>query len=153
LATPATCRSPTRPPTPSCYSGPCTTCRTGGIVAAATIGRYAAPHDLLRERRYAEKRAIADASVATGVLRATYDMGFTTAYLHEPEELPGEFADAGLTEARSYGIEGAVWLFGDLGELLDGDRGLVLDVLRAVESVPSLLGVSPHVITVARREA
>jgi SAM-dependent methyltransferase len=125
--------------------------RPGGVVAAASIGRYAALHDMLRKRRYEEKRAIVDASVADGVLRATDDMGFTTAYLHEPGDLPGEFADAGLTGTRSYGLEGAAWLFGDLDELLDGDREVVLEALRAVESVPSLLGVSAHVITVARR--
>ncbi|MEU6753100.1 class I SAM-dependent methyltransferase [Spirillospora sp. NPDC046719] len=125
--------------------------RPGGVVAAATIGRHAALHDMLRKRRYRGKRAIVDASVETGVLRATPDMGFTTAYLHEADEPPREFADAGLPGARSYGLEGAVWLFGGLDELLEEDRETVLEALRAVESVPSLLGVSGHVVTAAVR--
>lgn len=127
--------------------------RPGGVVAAATIGRHAALHDMLRKRRYRGERAVVDASVATGVLRATPEMGFTTAYLHEAGEPPREFADAGLPGARSYGLEGAVWLFGGLEELLEEDRATVLEALRAVESVPSLLGVSGHVITVASRPA
>jgi SAM-dependent methyltransferase len=125
--------------------------RPGGVVAAATIGRYAALHDMLRKGRYRDERAIVDASVATGVLRATPEMGFTTAYLHEADEPSREFADAGLPGARSYGLEGAAWLFGDLGGLLERDRAGVLEALRAVESVPSLLGVSGHVVTVAAR--
>ncbi|HEU5027795.1 MAG TPA: class I SAM-dependent methyltransferase [Spirillospora sp.] len=123
--------------------------RPGGVVAAATIGR----HDMLRRRRYRGERAVVDASVATGVLRATPETGFTTAYLHEADEPPREFADAGLPSARSYGLEGAAWLFGNLDELLEKDRATVLEVLRAVESVPSLIGVSGHVITVAARPA
>jgi SAM-dependent methyltransferase len=126
--------------------------RPGGVVAAASIGRYAALHDMLRQRRYAATRGIVDASVTDGVLHARPGMGFATAYLHQPTELPSEFADAGLSGAHSYGLEGAAWLFGDLDELLDGDREAVLDALRTVESVPSLLGVSAHLITVARRE-
>jgi SAM-dependent methyltransferase len=125
--------------------------RPGGVVAAATIGRHAALHDMLRKRRYRGERAVVDASVETGVLRATPEMGFTTAYLHEAGEPPREFADAGLPGARSYGLEGAVWLFGNVEELLERDRAMVLDALRAVESVPSLLGVSGHVITAAAR--
>ncbi|MDL4821997.1 hypothetical protein [Actinomadura opuntiae] len=62
-------------------------------------------------------------------------MGFTTAYLHEPQEPPCEFVDAGLPGARSYGLEGAAWLFGGLGDLLERDRAAVLEALRAVESV------------------
>ncbi|MBO2457044.1 class I SAM-dependent methyltransferase [Actinomadura violacea] len=127
--------------------------RPGGVVAAATIGRHAALHDMLRTRRYQGERAVVDASVATGVLRPAPGMGFTTAYLHEADEPPREFADAGLPGARSYGLEGTAWLFGNLGELLDEDRATLLEALRAVESVPSLIGVSGHVVTVAARPA
>ncbi|WP_220040125.1 hypothetical protein [Nonomuraea aridisoli] len=52
-----------------------------------------------------------------------------------------------------YGLEGAFWLMGDIGDWLDDPerRALLLDAQRSVESVPSLLGVSGHLLTVTHR--
>lgn len=79
--------------------------------------------------------------------------GFT-AYLHEPEEIPPEFADAGFPEVKHYGLQGAFWLYGDVNDWLDDPerRTLMLDALRSMESVPSLLGVSGHILTLAHRD-
>ncbi|GHI09622.1 hypothetical protein Scel_79430 [Streptomyces cellostaticus] len=78
---------------------------------------------------------------------------FTTAYFHEPADVPAEFADAGLTSRGQYGVEGAAWLVGDISASLDDParRELVLRALRRTESVPSLLGVSGHLLTAGRR--
>src|SRR4029453_18051756 len=62
-----------------------------------------------------------------------------------------EFADAGLTAATRYALEGAAWLFADLDGWLDGGKrtAVLLDALRSVEQEPSLFGVSSHMLTVA----
>jgi hypothetical protein len=75
------------------------------------------------------------------------------AYFHDPDEVPGEFADAGFPEVERYGLQGALWLYGDVNDWLDDPerRVLMLDALRTMESVPSLLGVSSHLLTVTRR--
>ena len=77
---------------------------------------------------------------------------FTTAYFHRPDEVPAEFAAAGLPGAVRYAVEGAGWLLGDLGDWLDGNgrQRLLLEALRQVETEPGLLGVSAHLLTVAR---
>ncbi|MGW0807792.1 class I SAM-dependent methyltransferase [Nonomuraea sp. NPDC002799] len=73
--------------------------------------------------------------------------------LYHLAEVPREFADAGLPEAAQYGVEGAFWLYGDVNDWLDDPerRALMLDAQRSMESVPTLLGVSGHLLTVARR--
>ncbi|WP_214415411.1 class I SAM-dependent methyltransferase [Sphaerisporangium fuscum] len=128
--------------------------RPGGPVAAATINRHAAVHDMIYQRLYLQEsyQEAAHAAVADGTLLGPN--GFT-AYLHDAEEVPGEFADAGLPGAVRYGLEGAFWLYGDIEDWLDdpGRRDLILQAQRSMESVPSLIGVSGHVLTVAHRPA
>jgi SAM-dependent methyltransferase len=127
--------------------------RPGGVVAAAFISRYAALHDGVYQglmmdeaQREAEYRA-AD----TGVMISPRTGGFR-GYLHDPDDILAEFADAGLDEPDRYGLEGAFWLYGDVDDWLDdgGRRELLLDAARRLESVPSLLGVSGHLLAVAR---
>lgn len=61
----------------------------------------------------------------------------------------GEFAEAGLVTRGQYGVEGAVRLMRDAPSWLDGEdrQRQVMGALRRTESVPSLLGVSAHVLT------
>lgn len=49
-------------------------------------------------------------------------------------------------------VEGAAWLLGDLDDRAHSaeDWRIVLDTVRATETVPELLGVSPHLLAVAR---
>ncbi|MFB4294381.1 class I SAM-dependent methyltransferase [Nonomuraea sp. ATR24] len=127
--------------------------RPGGLVAAATINRYAAVHGTIQLGHYvrAPERQAALAA-ATGGVMLSPGRGFT-AYFHDPDDVPGEFADAGFPEVGRYGLEGAFWLYGDLDDWLDdpGRRALLLDAQRVMESEPSLLGVSGHLLTLARR--
>ncbi|MFG1863321.1 class I SAM-dependent methyltransferase [Microbispora bryophytorum] len=129
--------------------------RPGGLVAAATINRYAAVHDMVHLGVYEQERhrLAARQALENGRLLGP-GQGFP-AYLHEPEEVPGEFADAGLPGAERYGLEGAFWLYGDVNDWLDDPerRRLMLDAQRTPERVPSLLGISGHLLTLARRPA
>lgn len=128
--------------------------RPGGLVVAATINRYAAVHDTVYLGHYVREpeRQAAHAALADGIMLSP-GRGFS-AYLHDPAEVPEEFADAGLPEAEQYGLEGAFWLIGDVEDWLDDPerRTLMLDAQRSLESVPSLLGVSSHLLTVSRRD-
>ena len=128
--------------------------RPGGVVVAATINRLAAVHDMARAGRFAEPatRAAVTGAAATGELHPA-GTGFTTAYTHHPGDVPGEFADAGLACTGQYGVEGVLWLLGDLDDRLDDParRTAVLDAIRLGESDPALLGASGHLLTVARR--
>lgn len=127
--------------------------RPDGLVAAATINRYAAVHDTVRLGHYLQERErqAAHAAAADGIMLSPV-RGFT-AYFHDPDEVPGEFADAGFPDVERYGLEGAFWLYGDVNDWLDDPdgRALMLDAQRSMESVPSLLGVSGHMLTITRR--
>jgi SAM-dependent methyltransferase len=126
----------------------------GGIVAVATISRYAGLYDTLARGRYAdpEVRRVTDVDVSTGVHQPFAGDLFTTAYFHHPDEILAEFADAGMLEAARYGLEGGAWLLDDRHGWVDGgDRtALLLAALRSVEQEPTLLGISSHLLTVAK---
>jgi SAM-dependent methyltransferase len=74
---------------------------------------------------------------------------FTTAYLHHPDDVDPELADAGLRRVATYGLEGPGWLLPDRLDDADGWRH-ALDAARAIEDEPSLTWVSAHVLAVAR---
>lgn len=131
--------------------------RPGGLVVAATINRFAGLHDLLN------RGALFDPVLRAGIEAGTEDgahfavsapeAGFTTAYFHDPADVPGEFADAGLAPDGQYSVEGAAWLMGDVEGWLDDPerRTVVLDAMRRTERESSLSGISGHLLTVGRR--
>ena len=61
-------------------------------------------------------------------------------------------AAAGLVLEDLVGVEGMAFALADLGERLADpvDREVVLEAARAVQRVPELLGLSPHLLAVAR---
>jgi SAM-dependent methyltransferase len=125
----------------------------GGLVAAATISRYAGLYDTLVRGRYLEPevRRITDAEIVTGVHEPFREDLFTLAYFHHPDEILDEFAEAGLPRAARYALEGGAWLFADRDGWLEGDERTttLLDALRSVEQEPSMFGISSHLLTVA----
>jgi hypothetical protein len=78
---------------------------------------------------------------------------FTTAYFHHPSEPAAEAAEAGLDVDRVVAVEGPLWMVDTLGVFLADDERtrMTLDLLREVESEPSLFGASSHLLTVAHR--
>ncbi|WP_157253791.1 class I SAM-dependent methyltransferase [Nonomuraea typhae] len=127
--------------------------RPGAPVAAATINRHSAVLGMIRLGQYVHEpdRRAARAAAEGGSMLSP--RGFT-AYFHDPDEVAGEFADAGFGDVARYGLEGAFWLYGDVDDWLDDPvrRALMLDAQRSMESEPSLLGVSGHLLTVARKQ-
>ena len=132
-------------------------CRRGGLVIAAAISRFASTLDGLRGG-YLEDPAFAALAAAdrcdgqhrnpTG--NPAY---FTTAYFHRPEELASECAQVGLVHEATLAVEGPGWLLPDLeARLADEHRRMVLlDALAVLETEPTLLGLSAHLLCVARR--
>ncbi|MFF9037422.1 class I SAM-dependent methyltransferase [Streptomyces sp. NPDC014892] len=129
--------------------------RPGGVVVAATINRFAGLNDTLVQGNYfiPERRERVDAVSGHGRHRhSPADPHFTTAYFADPADVPGEFTEAGLVPEGQYGVEGVAWL-GGIEEWLDDPerREAVLAATRRIESEPTLLGASGHVLTVGRR--
>ena len=65
-----------------------------------------------------------------------------------------EVAEAGLRLQELVGLEGPAWLVGGLDERWAEPerRDVLLSAARAVEREPTLLGLSAHLLAVARRE-
>ena len=97
--------------------------RPGGQVVAAAIGRFAPWLDK------ASKTASATTTMnrcwpkpigQVGYVPRTYgSSGFTTSYVHRPEQLHNECTTAGLADVTVYAVEGAAWLMDSLGGQLD----------------------------------
>lgn len=133
--------------------------RPGGQLFAAAISRWASAldglsRDLLQDPRFA---AIVEQDLREGQHRNPTERldYFTTAYFHRPDELRAEVLDAGLILDGLYGLEGPGWLFPDVtGRLADPRRRAeLLQVVRLLESEPSVLGVSAHLLVVAHRSS
>jgi len=79
--------------------------RSGGLIVAAAISRYAWPLDDLRKGLITPERAKLMEEIAT---TGQYDPahGFTTAYAHLPKELKREMEEAGLADVWVTGLEG-----------------------------------------------
>jgi len=132
-------------------------CRRGGVIVAAGISRFASTLDGLRAG-YLEDPAFA--AVAAGDRKdgrhrnPTGDPAyFTTAYFHRPEDLASEYAAAGLLHEATLAVEGAAWLLPDLDARLADERrrAVLLAAIASVETEPTLLGVSAHLLSIARR--
>jgi ubiquinone/menaquinone biosynthesis C-methylase UbiE len=134
------------------------TLRPGGVVAAAAISCFASTFDglargLLLDPRFEE---IVDRDVRDGQHRNPepdeHPEWFTTAYFHRPEELEHELAEAGFGVEAVLAVEGPAAFRPDLDAwLTERDRhDAMLRAIRRVESEPSLLGASAHLLAIGR---
>ena len=131
--------------------------RPGGTLIAAGISRWASALDGLARDLFSDPRftRIVEKDVLDGQHRNPTERidYFTTAYFHRPEELRAEVADAGLDVRGLYGIEGPAWMLPDVTARLEdpGRREAVLRVCRLLESEPSVLGCSAHLLVVGQK--
>jgi ubiquinone/menaquinone biosynthesis C-methylase UbiE len=133
--------------------------KPGGRLFAAAISRWASAlealvHDLFQDPQFA---AIVEQDVRDGQHRnptGRLDF-FTTAYFHRPEDLRAEVLAAGLLIDGLFGIEGPGWILPDVAtRLADPHRRTdLLRVARTLESEPSVLGTSAHLLVVAQKPA
>jgi hypothetical protein len=88
----------------------------------------------------------------SGRLAPLYPGSFS-GYCHRPDELREEVEAAGLECVDLVGVEGIAFALVDLEDRLASPpaRAVVLDAARALERVPELLGLSPHLLATARR--
>jgi SAM-dependent methyltransferase len=129
----------------------------GGLVAVAAINRFASLLDgLARGFLFdPEFRGIVEQDLADGQHRNPHDRPhwFTTAYFHHPDELRSELQEAGLSVLDLVGVEGLAGWLEYLGDAwaTDVGREAIVYAARAIESEPTLLGLSGHLLAVSRR--
>jgi ubiquinone/menaquinone biosynthesis C-methylase UbiE len=131
--------------------------RPDGVLIAAGISRYASALDGLARDLYADERftRIVENDLRDGQHRNPTERidYFTTAYFHRPEELRAEIAYAGLQVRGLYGIEGPAWILPDVTARLEdhGRRAALLRLCRWLESEPSVVGCSAHILAVGQK--
>lgn len=130
--------------------------KPGGVLFAAAISRWAARLDgILGERIYREypvSMLVIDEAERTGIFPPLFEGAFTS-YSHRPCDLRAELTAAGLEVADLVSLEGAAFLLGDLEDRMADpvDREIVLGTARALERVPELSGIGPHLLATAVR--
>jgi SAM-dependent methyltransferase len=130
--------------------------REGGPVFVAAISRWAARLDgVLQERLYETSPGFLSLLAElerTGNLPPAVPGGFV-GYTHRPGDLANEVSEAGLRLDDLVGVEGQPLAGTDMERRVDDPTAweVLLDAARAIERVPELLGLSPHLIATAVR--
>lgn len=130
--------------------------RPGGPVFVAAISRWAPRLDgELRARLYEPYPVIREEIAAverTGWLPPLFPGSFA-AFCHRPQQLRAELRGAGLDVVDLVSVEGMAFMLEDLPARLEDplDRAVVLEAARAIERVPELLGIGPHLLATAVR--
>jgi SAM-dependent methyltransferase len=130
--------------------------RVGGPVFIAAISRWAPRLDgVLQERLYEDSLdflSLLPEVERTGELPPVVPNGFL-GYTHRPGDLVAEVSEAGLRLDDLVGVEGLPLAGADMESRL-GDPtawNVVLDAARAIERVPELLGLSPHIVATSTK--
>ena len=130
--------------------------RPGGRLVAMAVCRFASLLDGLYEGWLDDPvfRPIVEQDLAGGQHRNPDPVGrpefFTTAYFHTPDGLAGEIGQAGFAGTAIYGVEGPGWPL--RREWADPRRREhILFAARSVETEPSLIGFSDHLIAAATK--
>jgi len=131
--------------------------RTGGVLFAAAISRFASLLDSLTHGFFdlPDFVSILERDLHEGQHRNTTGKldYFTTAYFHRPDELVSELSGAGFHVQEVAGIEGPGWLARDFGRLWANpdQRERLLQCVRKVEHEPALLGASSHIMAIGKK--
>ena len=133
--------------------------RAGGWLFAVGISRFTSLLDglsagFLDDPGFAR---IVDQDLRDGQHRNPEDHPgyFTTAFFHHPEEFQAEVRDAGWSIVETVGLEGPGWWIPQQFTAWWDDhlrRERLLAAVRAVEREPTLLGLGPHLMVVARND-
>jgi ubiquinone/menaquinone biosynthesis C-methylase UbiE len=131
--------------------------KKNGILLAATITRYASLFDGFWQGFIDDP---AFESILQQDLRdgnhfnpVNHPMYFTDAFFHTQNEIEEEFNSAGLANSEIIAIEGFGWLIPDFAKRWNHkiSREQMLVYIRQTEKDPVMIGISAHVMTIAKK--
>ena len=129
--------------------------RSGGLLAVAAVSRWSPILGGLAVGllEHPQHLRVVEEAAKTGRFDPKPPSGFTKSYLHRPEELREEVSSAGFEVLDLVGLEGVGFAFGDFAHRWTdpAKRAALMEAARLIEGVPELLGLSPHLLLVARR--
>lgn len=133
--------------------------KSGGVLFAVGISKFASAldgifHNLLDDPEFMD---IVDNDLKTGQHRNPNNRPhyFTTAFFHHPQQLKEEIIEAGFETEGIFSIEGPAWLLKDLKDFWKNPtrEDYLLDILKKIEREESVLGVSAHIMGIARKNS
>ena len=128
-----------------------------GVLLAATITRYASLFDgfwqgFIDDPAFENilKQDLEDGNHFNPV---NHPMYFTDAHFHTQKEIEEEFTNAGFSKFNIIAIEGFGWLTPRFMERWNDEelRNKMLQYIRKTEKDPVMVGISAHVMTIARK--
>lgn len=131
--------------------------KSSGLLIVAAVSRYASALDGVARGLGTDPAFVRlrDRDLLDGQHRNDTDRSdyFTTAYFHRPEDVREELEAAGLNGVAVVGVEGPGWMLGDFDARWaePAQREDLMDVARALEAEPSILGVSAHLLGFGRK--
>jgi ubiquinone/menaquinone biosynthesis C-methylase UbiE len=133
--------------------------RPGGALLATSISRFTSVLDGLR-KGFIDDPDFVDIikqDLKSGQHRnpGNHPEYFMTAFFHHPDELSAEIKEAGFRHEATLAIEGPGWLLQNLDDHWRDQhrRERLLTAVRWLEGEPSVLGVSAHMMAIARKAA
>jgi len=132
--------------------------KTGGVLIAAVISRYASLIDGLQRDLIVDDQffSILLNDLRTGThLNGTDNLEyFTSSHFHTPEEIVAEIEESGLIFEKLIPVESFGWMVRNFSEK-EKDIGFIkklFETINLLEANEDLLPISPHIIAVARKE-
>lgn len=129
--------------------------RPGGHVLAAAISHHAVLLDgvLLKRADVAYPQILdhVDDVRRNGVIPPLFEGSFN-GYAHRADDLRSELTEAGLIVDELLSVEGIALALSDIDARLEdpAERDRLMNVLRAVEAAPDLIGAGPHILACCR---
>jgi len=131
--------------------------KPGGVLLGVGISRFASTLDglrrgVLKDPIFAE---IVNEDLKTGQHRNPTGRQdyFMDTFFHHPDELRSETSEADYRITGIFGVEGPGWLVHEFDEWWNNPehRERLMQLARILETEPSLLGLSAHVMVVANK--
>ena len=132
--------------------------KPGGVVIAAAISRFASLMSGLIDGFFKDplfveivERGLQDGQHRNPDNHPAY---FTTAFFHHPDDLKAEAEAAGFDVEGPFGIEGPGWAAPNLEDYVNDPEmwSCLLDFMARIETEPTMLGVSSHLLVVGRKQ-
>jgi SAM-dependent methyltransferase len=129
--------------------------RSGGVLLAVVISRFASALDgigrsLIRDPNFVR---ILGQDLKTG--QHSNETGnpdyFTTAFFHHPDEFKKELVDGGFRAPVLFAIEGPIWTVAESRTI--EERAVLMDVMERIETEPTMIGASAHIMGMAKKLA
>jgi ubiquinone/menaquinone biosynthesis C-methylase UbiE len=131
--------------------------KPGGLLFAATILRFASFLDGLALSKLADDyfAELAEQDLIDGQHRNPQQLEgyFATAFFHHPNEIRTQVTEAGFQLKELLAVEGPAGFMPNFEQFWNDDtlRERLLRCLRAIESDPTILGATGHLLAVGQR--